>query len=49
MCISAVALGASFGVTILFILSQWEYYVILDLVGKIISLSTSVSYSVGDY
>ena len=48
MCISAVALGASFVVVILFF-HQWEYYIILDVVGKIISLPALVSCSVGDY
>ena len=48
MCISAIALGAALVVVIYSILFHWEYYVILDLVGIIISLPTLVSCSVRD-
>ena len=48
MCISAIAIGAALVVVIYSILFQREYYVILDLVGIIISLPTLVSCSVRD-
>ena len=55
MCISAVALGAGFAAAMFGIFYhsdyyiEWENYFILDLAGKIISLPTLVSCSVGDY
>ena len=54
MCISAIALGAVFVVVIIIYHSVpgvyiHLLYVILDLVGIIISLPTLVSCSVGDY